>query len=334
MSIPVSNEEPAGANVESTPLLENADGHVPVLVNEVCASLEPRGGGIYVDCTVGSGGHAAAILAASAPTGRLLGIDRDAEILEIARERLARFGDRVTLVHGHYRDLLSIAARAEVTMADGVLFDLGVNSRQFDDAARGFSLKRDGPLDMRFDRRVGATAADLVNSLPETRIAEIIRSYGEEPRARSLARRIVEARSRGPLTTTGQLATAIDRGNARSSRVHPATRVFQALRIAVNDEIEPLAGALHDAFGLLREGGVLAVISFHSLEDRTVKRFIEVQARPCICPPQAPVCTCGRAPAAQRLGKGSAVAAAEELARNPRARSARLRCARRIGTPR
>ncbi len=314
--------------------MESADGHAPVLVDEVCASLEPRSGGIYVDCTVGFGGHAAAILAASVPTGRLLGIDRDAEILEIAHERLARFDDRVTLVHGHYRDLLAIAARAGVTEADGVLFDLGVNSRHFDDAGRGFSIQRDGPLDMRFDRQAGITAADLINGLPETRLADIIRTYGEEPRARALARKIVQARSRGPLATTGQLAAAIAGRSMRAGRVHPATRVFQALRIAVNDELEPLAGALRDAFGLLRPGGVLAVISFHSLEDRIVKRFLEGQTRPCICPPRSPICTCGRAPPAQRLGKGSVVPTAAEVARNPRARSARLRCARRIGTPR
>ncbi len=286
-------------------------GHVPVLLAEVVAILRPRPGGSYLDATVGLGGHAEAILRASEPTGTLLGIDRDGEALALAALRLAAFGSRVTLRQGRYEDLPDLVGAGRTF--DGILFDLGASSLQLDSAARGFSFGREGPLDMRMDQRAGETAADLVNRLPERELADLIFRWGEDRHARRIARAIVEARRRSPLLTTTALAEVVARAIPRPAwprRIHPATRTFQALRIAVNDELAGLDRALEEAVGLLNPAGRLAVLSFHSLEDRIVKRtwrrleaagLVRILTRRPIRPTEA------------------------EAASNPRARSAKLR---------
>jgi 16S rRNA (cytosine1402-N4)-methyltransferase len=306
--------------------------HVSVLLDEAIELLAPRDGGRYVDCTVGAGGHAAAILARSAPGGRLLGLDADAEILPIAGERLAPFGARATLVQANFADLAEVAARLGFAPVDGVLFDLGVSSLQLDRSERGFSFQTDARLDMRLDRSQPLSAEDLVRDLPERELADLIFQLGEEPRARRVARAIVAARQRAPITTTGQLAGLVRRV-VPGGRIHPATRTFQALRIAVNAELDHLRGALRQAQALLEDGGRLAVISFHSLEDRIVKQYFAAQASPCVCPPRVPICTCGRLPTLELVTRKAVTAGAAEIAINPRSRSARLRVARRLGAP-
>ena len=303
-----------------------AEGHVPVLFREVMDALRPAPGGRYVDGTLGAGGHAAGVLAASAPDGRLLGLDRDPAALAFAATRLAGYGARATLVVASFGDMAAVAAAHGFAAVDGVLLDLGLSSRQLDDAARGFSFQQDGPLDMRFDPRAGATAADLVNNLSAEELADLFFRYGEEQQSRRIARLIVAHR---PLHTTAELATLIAREARHSGRPgrHPATKVFQALRIAVNGELEEIARGLRAAVGLLAPGGRLAVISFHSLEDRLVKEFLREQSRECVCPPQQPVCTCGAQPALRLVRRKAIKAGDEEMAENPRSRSARLRVA-------
>jgi 16S rRNA (cytosine1402-N4)-methyltransferase len=297
---------------------EGPPAHRPVLLEEALALLEVKAGGFYVDGTVGLGGHAIEILRRSAPSGRLLGVDRDAEALAEAGPRLSEFGQRVRLVHATYQELPALLAS---TPPDGVLLDLGVSSRQLDDPQRGFSFRREGPLDMRMDRASGETAASVVNRMPEPELADLIYRYGEERASRRIARAIVEARRRAPVRTTSDLAEVVRRamgsprrrGPARGARrrapIDPATRTFQALRIHVNRELEGLAETLSALAGVLAAGGRLAVISFHSLEDREVKqtfRALDRQAFRLLT--KKPV----------RPGEG-------ELAANPRARSARLR---------
>ena len=306
--------------------------HVPVLLEETLAALATVPGGRYVDCTLGAGGHAAAVLERSGPDGRLLGLDADAEMLAIAGRRLAPFGDRVRLVHANFEQLGEVAAAEGVERVDGVLFDLGVSSLHLDRVERGFSFQGDAPLDMRLDRTRGSTAADLLRELDERELADVIYRHGEETRSRTIARAIVQARRAGPVETTAQLAGIVSRV-VPGGRIHPATRTFQALRIAVNRELEVLPDALRQAHGLLRDGARLAVISFHSLEDRIVKQYVAGQANPCACPPRAPICTCGRTPSLEAVTRKPVTAGEEELKRNPRARSAKLRCARRIGPP-
>jgi len=290
-------------------------GHVPVLLQEVLALLQPGPGGRYLDATVGLGGHAEAILQASDPGGRLIGIDRDAEALAIAREHLARFGERAMLLQGRYEDLAVLVGTGQAF--DGILFDLGPSSLQFDTADRGFSFSREGPLDMRMDPSTGDSAADLVARLSERDLADLIFRRGEERFARRIARAIVAARPRRAIRTTTALAEVVARAVPRAAwprHIHPATRTFQALRIAVNDELTELARVLGEALALLRPGGRLAVISFHSLEDRIVKqtsRQFQAAAAACILTPR-PV-TPGEA----------------EVAENPRARSAKLRAVER-----
>ena len=288
--------------------------------------LAVRPGGVYIDGTVGGGGHAEAILESSAPDGRLLGLDRDPGALEAAGERLARFGGRAVLRHGSFARLAALAEG--FAPADGVLLDLGLSSLQLADPARGFAFSREGPLDMRFDPTApGPTAADLVNGLPVKELAALLYRYGEERQAGRIAEAIVAAR---PLETTRQLAEVIERAVGRRGRIHPATRTFQALRIAVNKELEALEAALPQAVDLLRPGGRLVVISFHSLEDRIVKRFLRRESRDCICPPETPVCTCGHTAQLRLLTRKPVRPDPEEVERNPRARSARLRAAERI----
>lgn len=303
--------------------------HVPVLFQEVLEGLRVRPGGRYVDATVGGGGHAAGILAASAPDGRLLGLDRDPAALEVAAERLAPYGERATLVHASFGRVAEAARSRSFVPADGVVFDLGLSSLQLADPSRGFAFMEDGPLDMRFDpTEERRTAVALVNELAEEELAELLYRYGEERRARSIAEAIVAAR---PIHTTGELASVVEGVVKRRGRIHPATRTFQALRIAVNDELAELEAALPQAVEILAPGGRLAVISFHSLEDRLVKRFMRRESRDCICPPEIPVCVCDHRATLRLVARKPLRPTTKEIAANPRARSARLRLAERRG---
>ncbi len=303
--------------------------HIPVLLHEVLDGLAIHTGGRYVDATVGGAGHAQAILEASAPTGQLLGLDRDPEAVTRAKGRLVPFGARARVVHASYARLKEIVRAAGFYPVDGLLFDLGFSSWQVGDPNRGFAFRRDGPLDMRYDPtdENAPTAAQLVNTLTEEELTMLLRRYGEEPYARRIARAIVSAR---PLHSTGQLARVVAGCVGRQHRrIHPATRTFQALRIAVNRELELLEAALPQAVTLLRPGGRLAVITFHSLEDRIVKKFFKQEARGCICPPDAPICTCGRMPTLRIITRKPITPSTAEREANPRSRSAKLRIAER-----
>jgi 16S rRNA (cytosine1402-N4)-methyltransferase len=299
--------------------------HVPVLTDEVAEGLQITPGGCYVDATLGAGGHAARILHASSPGGTLLGLDADAQAVAFAREALSQFGDRATLVVSNFRHLGTVAAAHGFEAVDGILMDLGLSSRQLADPGRGFSFSSDGPLDMRLNAGQEMTAADLVNRLPETELADLIYRYGEERLSRRIARAIVAAR---PIRTTGKLAEVVAGVVGYRQRIHPATRTFQALRIAVNDELQALADALPQARDLLKPGGHLAVISFHSLEDRLVKEFFRTESRDCICPPELPVCVCHHQATLAVVTRKPVQPRAGEVERNPRSRSARLRVAR------
>ncbi len=295
--------------------------HTPVLVDAVLECLLPAGR--LVDGTVGAGGHSQALLAGGA--GALLGLDLDRDALEVARERLAPWRDRVTLRHCSYEDMRLAAHSLGWREVDGILLDLGVSSLQLDRAERGFALRHEGPLDMRFDPASGIPdAASLVNGSSEKALTELFRRFGEERHSVRLARMIVRER---PFSGSDELARAIAGATPRPwrGRIHPATRVFQALRIAVNDELATLQRALPEALSLLRPGGRLAVISFHSLEDRIVKRWLQQEERDCICPPQLPVCACDQRARLRRLRRRPLVADAAERERNPRSRSAKLR---------
>jgi 16S rRNA (cytosine1402-N4)-methyltransferase len=305
--------------------------HQPVLYHEIIHSLQPRGDGRYIDGTLGAGGHARGILEASAPDGRLLGLDVDPAALAIAHERLAQFGERAILVYASYTEMAAQAAALGWQAVDGVLLDLGVSSMQIDTPERGFSFLADAPLDMRFNPANPVTAAQLVNTLPEKELADLIFRYGEERQSRQIARAIVQAR---PIETTRQLAELAKRvagkGKARPERIDPATRTFQALRIAVNQELETLENALPQAVDLLAPGGRLAVISFHSLEDRIVKQFMQRESQDCICPPRQPVCTCGHRATIKVITRHPIRPGEAEIQENPRARSSRLRVAERL----
>lgn len=300
--------------------------HTSVLLTEAVAGLNVRAGGRYMDCTLGLGGHTEAILQAG---GRVLALDADPDALQLAASRLASWGDQVKLVHANFRQLGEVARREGFAPADGILFDLGISSLQLSPAGRGFSFQSDQPLDMRFDPEQPESAADLVNGLPEAELARLIWEYGEERLSRKIARYIVERR---PLRTTGDLVKAViaAAGPRHSGGIHPATRTFQALRIAVNDELGTLDSALDQAIGLLGDGGRLAVISFHSLEDRIVKNRFRDEEKTCVCPPAQPVCNCGHVPRLRTLTKKPIVATPEETAANPRSRSAKLRIAERL----
>jgi 16S rRNA (cytosine1402-N4)-methyltransferase len=303
------------------------DAHTPVLYREVLELLQPRSGGRYVDGTLGAGGHAAGILEVSAPLGRVLGFDRDPDAIAFAQRQLARFGDRILCVNASFADMGSLAPANGFVRLQGVLLDLGLSSRQLEDARRGFSFLRDGPLDMRLDPRQGETAADLLNNRSEAELADIFWRYGEERQSRKVARAIVERR---PLTSTRQLADLISALIVKRGRIHPATKVFQSLRIAVNKELGALEQGAKAAIGLLEPGGRIAILSFHSLEDRFVKQLFRALSRDCVCPPQQPICTCA-AQATLRLVTRKAVQASDaEVEKNPRSRSARLRVAEKI----
>ncbi len=311
------------------------DAHIPVLLEAVLDALrvEAVAEGWFVDGTLGAGGHAAAILERG-PGARLLGLDRDPAALELARARLAPFGERVTIKHASYTEIARLvpAWRGDAEGVDGILLDLGISSMQVDDPARGFAFMQEGPLDMRFDPTGGGlTAADIVNDWDADEIADVLYRYGEERNSRRIARAIVAAR---PLRTTRDLAetvAAAQRGPRQ--KIHPATRTFQALRIAVNDELGAVERVLPDAITCLRPGGRLAVISFHSLEDRIVKQTFKAEASDCICPPDQPVCTCDHEARVRLVTRKPLTADAAEQAANPRSRSAKLRVVERLPAP-
>ena len=303
--------------------------HIPVLLEEALQTLAPRSGGRYIDATLGGGGHAEAILEASAPEGWLLGLDADPRAIARVQQRLARFGPRAILVQANFRNIAAVARAQHFQPVDGIFFDLGVSSYQFDEAGQGFSFSQEGPLDMRMDPEAGPSAADLVNTLEADDLADILYRYGEERRSRRIARAIVANR---PIATTTQLAEVVLKaiGRRPGARLHPATRTFQALRIAVNDELGALEAALPQALDLLKPGGVLAVISFHSLEDRIVKHYFRQESRDCICPPHTPVCTCGHKARIKEIHRKGLTPSPDEIVRNQRSRSARLRAARKL----
>ena len=303
-------------------------GHVPVMLQESVALLVVRPGGRYVDCTVGAGGHATAILEAATPGGLLLGLDADPVALEIAAARLQPFEGSFRLVNRNFSELLTTCEELNFIPSHGVLFDLGLSSMQLSVAERGFSFQSEGPLDMRFGPAQSQTAADIVNTYSDEDLADLLWTYGEEPGSRRIARAIIEAR---PLSTTTQLASLVARvAGGKHRRIHPATRTFQALRIAVNDELTAISEALTQAVEVLGHGGRLVVIAYHSLEDRIVKQFIQRESRDCICPPGTPVCVCGHVAMLKAVTKGAARPGSAEVHANPRSRSARLRAAERL----
>jgi 16S rRNA (cytosine1402-N4)-methyltransferase len=311
------------------------EGHLPVLANEVIEMLAPAPGSLHIDATLGAGGHTERILEAASPEGRVLGVDADPAAIDRVEARLrARFGERLVLRQGNFRDLATIAPDAGFGAVDGALFDLGLSSYQLADRDRGFGFRAGGPLDMRFDTGRGVPAAELLASLDAAELTALFRRYGEEPKAGRIARAIVDARRTAPIATAEELAALIERvappDPRRPRRIHPATRVFQALRIAVNEELDALQAGLTAALDLLRPGGRLVVLSYHSLEDRIVKRFIQAERRGCVCPPQLPVCVCGRNPRLRLVTNPSLTPSPAEIAANPRSRSARLRAAERL----
>jgi 16S rRNA (cytosine1402-N4)-methyltransferase len=303
------------------------------MAGEVLETLSPQPGSLQIDATVGGGGHTERILEAASPDGRLLGLDADQAAIDRVAARLTRFGDRLVLRQANFRELAEVAPAAGFDAVDGMLFDLGLSSFQLADRDRGFGFRTGGPLDMRFDTARGVPASELLATLSADELAALFRKYGEEPAAWRIAKAIVEAREAHPVQTAEDLAALVERvvpGNPRQRRrIHPATRVFQALRIAVNEELDALEDALAAAMDLLRPGGRLVVLSYHSLEDRIVKRFLNAERRGCVCPPEAPVCVCGRSPRLRLVTKDRTPTAAE-IDANPRARSARLRAAERL----
>lgn len=303
--------------------------HLPVLFAEVMQSLNLRPGTVFVDGTLGGGGHTEGILQRTAPDGVVIGIDQDADALAAAGARLAAFGERFRPVRANFAEIAEVLHEQNIPQVDGVLLDIGVSSYQLDTPERGFSYMSDGALDMRMDRRGGATAADLLAKLSAEELADIIYKYGEEKFSRRIAQSIVAAREAQPITGTLQLAEivagAIPAKARRAEKQHPAKRTFQALRIAVNDELGVLERGLAAGFAALKPGGRLAVITFHSLEDRIVKTYFAARCQGCICPPEFPVCVCGRQPEGKLLQRKPITAGEAEIAANPRSRSAKLR---------
>ena len=302
--------------------------HISVMLCETVDLLGVREGGVYVDGTLGGGGHSAEILRRLGGTGHLYGIDRDADALAAATQRLGGAGN-FTAIKGNFHDVKALLAEQGVTKIDGMMVDLGVSSYQLDTAERGFSYRADAPLDMRMDREQALTAADIVNTWPKEELVRILRDYAEEKWASRIADIILEHRARKPLATTADLVACVDAAIPKKVRMadngHSARRTFQALRIAVNDELDPLRRALEDMVDLLAPGGHLAVLTFHSLEDRIVKQTLRTLANPCTCPPKIPVCICGKKPVVRVLGGGGIKPSAQEIEANPRSRSAMLR---------
>jgi 16S rRNA (cytosine1402-N4)-methyltransferase len=308
--------------------MEAPSRHEPVMLRESIAALDVHPGGRYVDCTVGGGGHAEAILEAASPGGSLIGLDADPNALEIAGAKLNRFGPAVELVQSNFSEIDTVCRERDYAPVNGILMDLGLSSDQLA-SSRGFSFRTDSPLDMRFSPDQETTASWWVNEASEEELADVIWRYGEERQSRRIARAIIERR---PIETTLQLAKAVEQavGRKPGSQSHPATKTFQALRIVVNQELASLAEALPRAHGLLGFGSRLVVISYHSLEDRIVKQFFQREFRDCICPPQQPVCTCDHKATLKPVTRGAITPSPEEVASNPRSRSAKLRAAERV----
>ena len=301
--------------------------HVSVLYQQIITALRPESPGYYVDATVGAGGHAWGILTHSSPDGKLMGLDVDQQALEFARQRLSGFSNRVRLIHSSYTALSTELLSSGWEHVNGIIIDLGVSSMQIDSPQRGFSFLKDGPLDMRFDPSQSVSAADIVNNSTESDLADLLWRYGDETHSRRIARAIVNTR---PFHSTLELASLIARNAGKPGKIHPATRSFQALRIAVNQELTSLSNFLPQAIQALAPGGRLAVISFHSLEDRIVKQFFRLESRDCICPPEQPVCTCDHKASIIEITRRPIEAQEEEIASNPRSRSAKLRVAEKI----
>ena len=301
--------------------------HVPVLFDEVLEYLRPQSRGLYIDGTLGAGGHTLGILQASAPDGRVLAFDRDSEAIRFVQRRLAEYSERIIYENANYAEMGALAAAHQFTQVDGILLDLGLSSRQLADGERGFSFQREGPLDMRFDPTAGETAADLLNNISESELADIFWRYGEVTNSRHIARLIVANR---PFYSTTEFAQFIAANVRKKGRIHPATQLFQALRIEVNRELDAVEKGIKAAIDLLKSGGRLAVISFHSLEDRFVKRYFRDLAQDCICPPQQPICTCGNQAIIKLVSRKAIKASAQETVVNPRSRSARLRVAEKL----
>lgn len=308
--------------------------HLSVLAREVIEQLAPRPGGTYLDGTLGGGGHSELILEKIGPDGLLIGIDRDQSALAAASERLRRFGSGFKPLQGSFGDLAELLKKEGVSALDGLLLDLGVSSHQLDTDERGFSFRLDGPLDMRMDRTCGDSAADLLRECSARELEQIIKEFGEERWAKKIALRIVQVRQETPITTTLQLADLVAGTIPRrfhEDRIHPATRTFQGLRIAVNQELEQVQQGVSAGIAALKPGGRIAVISFHSLEDRIVKHLFREAATGCTCPPRMPYCVCNKKPQLRILTGRPIIAGAEETDRNPRARSAKLRVAEKLG---
>ena len=321
---PMTSKPPANAGLGEAAAL-----HRPVMLSQVVEYLRPRSRGVYIDATLGLGGHARAILDEASPEGKLLGIDRDRESLDRAARGLARYAGRLELHHGNFAQVKDIAHRRRFETCDGILADLGLSSFQLETAERGFSFQKSGPLDMRMDTASQLTAAEVVNRFPEPKLAGLIYTYGEEPGSRRIARAIVRAR---PLHDTLSLAEVVSRAvrSRRRAKIHPATRTFQALRIVVNDELEALRQFVASSIELLKAGGRLAIISFHSLEDRIVKGSLGSMARGCVCPPEMPGCVCGRKKMVKLVCRKPVSPTEADKIGNPRSRSARLRVAERL----
>lgn len=305
--------------------------HQPVMPVEALAALDAGKGGLFIDATLGLGGHTELILRSS-PQSRVIGIDRDAEAIALAKERLSEFGERFEAVKSDYRQIKTVLGEREIQSVAGVLADLGVSSFQFDEAERGFSFKSDSPLDMRMDRSEGLTAADLVNSLSERELADLIFEFGEERSSRRIARLIVAERAKAAIKTTAQLASLVVKAVNQPGhwRIHPATKTFQALRIAVNRELDELDQFVADAVDLLAVGGRLVVITFHSLEDRIIKQALKFQSGHCVCPQSQPVCQCGATKRVEVMTRKAMQPTEAEIAANPRARSAKLRACQKL----
>ncbi len=307
--------------------------HQPVMLSETLEALQASAGGLFIDTTLGMGGHSEGILQA-APSNRVIGLDRDAEAIAIAQQRLAGFGERFTAIHTDYRQLKSSLLETGITSVNGIIADLGISSYQLDTPERGFSFRfaDDSPLDMRMDRTEPTTAADLLNHLSERELADLIFEYGEERASRRIAHRIVQTRTKVPLRTTKQLADLVIAAVQQKGhwKIHPATKTFQALRIAVNRELEGLAQFVADAIDLLAVDGRLVVMTFHSLEDRPIKQALKFQSGHCVCPPQMPDCRCGTARRVELLTSKPAQPRESETLANPRARSAKLRACRKL----
>ena len=316
------------------PSEKSMTGHRPVLLAQAVNALQPRPAGRYLDGTFGGGGHTRALLEGSAPDGVVLALDADPAAIDRAtrlRQEPA-VGERLIPVRANFADLLSVAKDHAVAPLDGILLDLGLSSFQLDEPERGFAFRHDGPLDMRFDPERGISAGGLINSLPESELADVIWRFGEEPGSRRIARAVVRERAIAPIETTTRLSEIVSRalGGRRGKETHPATRTFQALRIATNQELAALQAALTGALDVLAPGGRLAVIAFHSLEDRMVKQFVERESAHCVCPPEIPVCVCDHRPRLQKVTRRAVRPDAAEMAENPRARSAVLRVAERL----